>query len=172
LARAVSEYVFRGRGFTPNPAIAIAIVTEQEPNPSSRIHLGGERDALGMRKAVVHWQLTDLTLRTISVFAELWQRELARIDLGRLTLADWLVQGSSSWRDHVGDLNHHMGSTRMASSPERGVVDPSCRVHGIDNLWIASSSVFPTGGHSNPTLTILALAIRLSDELKRRLCRA
>ncbi|MEP7347478.1 MAG: GMC family oxidoreductase, partial [Gemmatimonadaceae bacterium] len=61
---------------------------------------------------------------------------------------------------------HHLGTTRMHSDPRRGVVDESCRVHGVDNLWIGGSSVFPTGGVANPTLTIMALTFRLADHLR------
>jgi choline dehydrogenase-like flavoprotein len=59
-----------------------------------------------------------------------------------------------------------MGTTRMATDPKHGVVDADLRVHGVDNLYVASSSVFPTVGYSNPTLTIVALALRLADHLK------
>ena len=61
---------------------------------------------------------------------------------------------------------HHIGTTRMASSPSQGVVDENCKVHGLNNLYIASSSVFPTSSYANPTLTIVAMAIRLADYLK------
>jgi choline dehydrogenase-like flavoprotein len=71
----------------------------------------------------------------------------------------------------VFDFGHHMGTTRMASSPEDGVVDANCRVFGLDNLHVASCSVFPTSGISSPTFTLLALALRLADELEGRLAR-
>ncbi len=64
---------------------------------------------------------------------------------------------------------HHMGTTRMSDDPKTGVVDADCRVHGLSNLYIAGSSVFPTSGYANPTLTIVALALRLGDELRRRM---
>jgi choline dehydrogenase-like flavoprotein len=64
---------------------------------------------------------------------------------------------------------HHMGTTRMHADPRQGVVDPDGRVHGTDNLYIAGSSVFPTSGIANPTLTILALVMRLADHLKSAL---
>ena len=64
---------------------------------------------------------------------------------------------------------HHMGTTRMHPDPAEGVVDADGRVHGLSNLYIAGCSVFPTSGIGNPTLTLLALAMRLSDHLKRRL---
>jgi choline dehydrogenase-like flavoprotein len=62
-----------------------------------------------------------------------------------------------------------MGTTRMHDDPKQGVVDRNCRVHGIDNLFVAGSSVFPTGGAANPTLTLLALTLRLADHLRPRL---
>jgi choline dehydrogenase-like flavoprotein len=62
-----------------------------------------------------------------------------------------------------------MGTTRMADSPEQGVVDANCRVHGVANLYIAGSSVFTTSGASNPTLTLVALALRLTDHLRTQL---
>ena len=83
---------------------------------------------------------------------------------GRLQLADWLLEegfaipGNGSY--------HHVGTTRMSTDPRTGVVDPSCRVHGMHNLFIAGSSVFPTEGFANPTLTIIALGLRLADHLK------
>jgi choline dehydrogenase-like flavoprotein len=63
-------------------------------------------------------------------------------------------------------IHHHMGTTRMHEDPKQGVVDSTCRVHGVSNLYIASSSVFPTGGYANPTLTIIALALRVADQVK------
>jgi choline dehydrogenase-like flavoprotein len=73
------------------------------------------------------------------------------------------------WRSWVKEGNHHSGATRMADDPRKGVVDRNCRVHGIENLYISSSSVFPTTGTANPTFTIIALAIRLADHLKQQL---
>jgi choline dehydrogenase-like flavoprotein len=67
---------------------------------------------------------------------------------------------------------HHMGTTRMHDDPKQGVVDRNCQVHGIDNLFIAGSSVFPTGGYNTPTLTIVALALRLADHLKAEMANA
>jgi choline dehydrogenase-like flavoprotein len=64
---------------------------------------------------------------------------------------------------------HHLGTTRMSDDPKTGVVDANCRVHGVANLYVAGSSVFPTSGYANPTLTIVALALRLGDELRRKM---
>lgn len=88
--------------------------------------------------------------------------EIARSGLGQLNVyrdgeKPFLVSPTT---------HHHMGATRMHSDPKQGVVDENCKVHGVSNLFIASSSVFPTGGYANPTLTIVALAIRVADRVK------
>ena len=67
---------------------------------------------------------------------------------------------------------HHLGATRMHAEASKGVVDADCRVHGIRNLYVAGSSVFPTYGCSNPTLTVVALALRLADHLRKELAHA
>ena len=73
------------------------------------------------------------------------------------------------WPAGVSYGYHHMGTTRMNANPKHGVVNADCRVHGIGNLYVAGSSVFPTSGSANPTLTIVALALRLADQIKRRM---
>ena len=93
--------------------------------------------------------------------------EFNRLDLGRIELADYRwPDDPSQFGSVLHDSSHHMGTTRMSQSPKTGVVDRDCKIHDIDNLFIASSSVFPTGGYSNPTLTTIALTIRLADHLK------
>jgi choline dehydrogenase-like flavoprotein len=92
--------------------------------------------------------------------------ELARAGLGRLQLK---IDDSSGWPSDVGWVCHHIGTTRMSDHPAQGVVDRHCRVHGIHNLFVAGSSVFPTAGSGTPTMMILALAIRLAAHLKRQL---
>ena len=91
------------------------------------------------------------------------QGELARAGLG--TLTSEIVDHPEPW-PITKDASHHMGTTRMGADPHTSVVDPDCRVHGVNNLFIAGSSVFPTGGNANPTATILALAVRLADHIK------
>ena len=75
----------------------------------------------------------------------------------------------SSWPSFTGGGWHHMGTTRMHDDPAHGVVDRDCRVHGIDNLYIAGSSVFTTAGSGTPTMTVVALALRLVDHLREQL---
>ena len=94
--------------------------------------------------------------------------------LGRVEPAEWLDGGSGAWQfDPVVSAHpiggfHHMGTTRMADDPRQGVTDREGRVHGIDNLYVAGSSLFPTGGWANPTLTILALALRTAERIVAR----
>jgi choline dehydrogenase-like flavoprotein len=135
--------------------------SEQQPNPASRVTLGRDKDALGMPRLVLDWRLTDLDTRTLT-----WTRDRLASLLGDLGTFDAFPNETID-RTLKGGW-HHMGTTRMASDPGRGVVDQDCRVHGVDNLYIAGSSVFPTGGYANPTLTIVALATRLSDHIRRR----
>ncbi|MBY0330169.1 MAG: GMC family oxidoreductase [Acetobacteraceae bacterium] len=150
----------------------IEVELEQAPNPDSRVTLAGERDALGLRRARLDWKLTELDRRSLLVFTKAVGAEFARLGLGRVKVADWLLDGGEAWGGDMHGSFHHLGTTRMADDPRRGVVDRDCRVHGIDNLYVATGSVFPTAGPSNPTLTIVALALRLADCLKERLARS
>ncbi|MBA2540907.1 MAG: GMC family oxidoreductase [Deltaproteobacteria bacterium] len=138
---------------------------EQQPEPDNRVRLHDELDPLGLRKAAVHWTLGELDRRTMVVFHEVLRRELQRARIGELDSP--LLRGGNF--DEVGDASHHMGTTRMGSDPRSSVVDAHCRVHDVDNLFMAGSSVFPTSGYANPTATIAALAIRLADHLKELL---
>ena len=146
---------------------------EQAPNPASRLTLDKERDNLGMPRVQLDWRFSDIDKQTVRVLMSTFDNELIRLGLGRLEPSGWLTEEGTSWQtdDLIGKHPvggyHHMGTTRMASDAHLGVVDANCRVHGMGNLFIAGSSVFPTGGWANPTLTILALVLRLADHLKR-----
>lgn len=146
--------------------LTIFSISEQEPNPDSRVLLTEARDALGQRVVKLDWRLTETDKRTMRMGNELVGMELGRLGLGRIQLRDWLAADHDRWGDGLWGGNHHMGTTRMSEDPRLGVVDRDCRVHGIDNLFVAGSSVFATGGAGNPTFTIVALAIRLADHLK------
>ncbi len=141
-------------------------ISEQHPNPDSRVLLSGDLDDLGLRKARLDWRLSDIDKRTVRIGSELVAMELGRLGLGRVKLLDWLLEDDGYWGEELWGGNHHMGTTRMSESPRRGVVDRNCRVHGTANLFVAGSSVFTTGGAANPTFSIVALAIRLADHLK------
>jgi choline dehydrogenase-like flavoprotein len=142
---------------------------EAAPNPDSRVRLGDQLDALGMPRIALDWRLTEQDKRSLLAGYQAVAEELGRTGLGRLQIADWLTEVDNSWPPTVEGGDHHMGTTRMSADPSQGVVDPSSQVHGIANLYIAGSSVFPTSGSANPTLTIVALALRLAEHLKQRL---
>jgi choline dehydrogenase-like flavoprotein len=140
---------------------------EQEPNPLSRVTISDERDAVGMPRVRLDWRLTDADLRSIRRSEEMLAAEIGRAGVGRLRLPE--DDGTHPWAENLIGGSHHMGTTRMATNPREGVVDANCRVHDTANLYVAGSSVFPTVGSANPTLTIVALALRLADHAKERL---
>ena len=102
-------------------------------------------------------------------FYESLATEIGKSGLGRVQLYDWLFEDDPIWPGHLGSGWHHMGTTRMHDDPKQGVVDANSKVHGIANLYVAGASVFATSAAVNPTLTIIALSLRLSDHLKTRL---
>lgn len=141
--------------------------SEQEPNPDSRITLTDEKDALGMPRIRINWRYTEGDIRTVVKSIEVLKEEFARSGVGTLEY-DEATLGEEIMR-YGAYGGHHVGTARMGVDPSRSVVDPDCRVHGVSNLHIASSAVFPTSGQANPTLTILALTLRLAGRLKRLL---
>jgi choline dehydrogenase-like flavoprotein len=142
---------------------------EQAPNPDSRIMLSAEKDALGMPRTRLDWQLTAFDKHSIRTMYEVFGAEAGRAGIGRVQLMDWLSGEEPMWPAFQGAGWHHMGTTRMHDDPRQGVVDAQCKVHGIDNLHVAGSSTFTTAGAANPTLTLIALTLRLSDHLKEHL---
>lgn len=144
----------------------VSCATEQAPNPQSRVTLGSDRDALNMPRAELSWQLSAFDHHCLSRNIDALARAVGLWGEGRVRVS---FARRDTWEtDDQGWGNHHMGTTRMASNPRYGVVDADCRVHGLENLYVAGSSVFPTGGAVNPTLTLVALALRLSDHLAKR----
>lgn len=144
----------------------VLIMSEQFPNPLSRLTLSEERDRYRMPRIKLDWKVTAWEMDSIYRSTLFLARKLGENGLGRLRVADWLMK-PERMEKHINYGCHHLGTTRMADSPQAGVVDRNCRVFGLDNFYIAGSSVFPTGGCANPTLTILALAIRLADHLNQ-----
>jgi len=145
--------------------INLVIDLEQAPDPDSRVTLADQRDPLGMRRARVDWRLAELERTTSRRFAELLKGEFERLGLGALSLEPWLFERGPIGEEALSGTFHHIATTRMSADPRQGVVDADCRVHGTENLYLSGCSVFSTGGHANPTLTIVALALRLADHL-------
>ncbi len=144
---------------------------EQEPRFENHVALDSTKsDDLGIPRVKLHWKKSEADRRTIVLTANEFARQIANSELGRVRLMEWLVDDDvpitpqktmGAW--------HHMGGTRMSDSPDQGIVDRNLRVHGTRNLYVGGSSVFPSGGYANPTLTIVQLSLRLSDEIERRL---
>jgi choline dehydrogenase-like flavoprotein len=144
----------------------LVVETEQCPNPDSRISLSTQRDALGLFKSKIDWRLTQLDRHSSATMVKLLAAQWGQSNQARVRMPEWLLDGRDDWATNFKDVGHHIGTTRMADSPERGVVDRNCKVHEVDNLFMAGASVFTTSGHANPTMTIVALALRLADHMK------
>jgi choline dehydrogenase-like flavoprotein len=152
-----------------NPAgsYPIEFDSEQTPTASSRITLTREVDHDGLRRVQINWRLNPDDVAAAKRALHLLQRVLNERSLCRVELDEDNL--THSVNESIPGGGHHIGTTRMASSPSEGVVDPNCAVFELPNLYIASSSVFVTSSHANPTLTIIALALRLADHLKAKL---
>lgn len=162
---AVEEYLTRG---IPHKLVGLSIhaLCEQVPDRDNRITLSQRQDRFGMPLPLARWRIGERELRTLTRLGEIVQREFGRAGLPPPVLVDWIAERDVHSADII-DMGHSAGTTRMASDPARGVVDADCKVHGVDGLYIAGASIFPTCGHANPTLMIVAFAYRLADHLAR-----
>jgi choline dehydrogenase-like flavoprotein len=165
LARRHLPYILPRR---PAQKTWILYSSEHAPIPDSRVTLARETDALGMPRLRVDIRFSEADEQTVIQFHRLLAGHLKDRGLGRLVYDEQCLRSQVKEQvTHFNSRAHHLGTTRMSADPAAGVVDPDCRVHGVKNLYVASSSVFPTGGHANPTLTLLALTLRLAEHLKR-----
>jgi len=142
--------------------VSLYIRAEQAPDPSSRVTLSDLKDPLGFPQARLDWRIRDADTASVRAWLSELDADMRRASLGHVVAAD-------RWEQEIIGGAHHMGTTRMSADPATGVVDAHCRVHSVENLYVAGSSVFATSGWANPTFTLVALALRLGDELKRRL---
>jgi choline dehydrogenase-like flavoprotein len=143
--------------------VRFELIVEPQPDRDSRVTLGDERDPLGMPRVRVDWRLGSMVRRTFDRTVQILGQELVDRGIADVTLDDLL--GDGPWPSSLEGTWHHMGTTRMHDSPRQGVVDRHCRVHDMTNLYVAGSSVFPTCGANYPTITLVALAYRLSERL-------
>ena len=165
LVRQSWSYLVKHRVFnSAGSALTLRVHCEQQPDTISRVTLSNDRDALGFRRAKLNWQISTLELQTIRTFLRVADEALSAAGLA--TLEPQIdLEDDAAMRARCDDGLHHMGGTVMSNNPACGVVDPELRMHGLENLSICSASVFPTGGFSNPTHTVLALAVRLARRL-------
>lgn len=141
----------------------ITLMLEQEPSTNSYIGLSDEKDDFGVPKAKINWEISPKTWFSVNKIATFLKSEFERLSLGEVKIHDHIYLENANWSTYLTDANHHIGGTRMSATPENGVVDNQLRVWGHDNIYVCSSSVFPTGSHSNPTLTMMALGARWVD---------
>ncbi len=158
---------FRERPFFCEDGL-LRIVSEQSPNPDSRITIGPDIDRFGLSSPVLHWQLSEIDKHTIRQAVIRFGEAFAESGLGRVRIANWLLYDDIELpgiaEAQVGG-HHHMCTTRMASTPREGVVDANQKVFGINNLYISGPSVFSTVGHANPVFTIVQISLRLAKHI-------
>jgi choline dehydrogenase-like flavoprotein len=152
----------RGANQEDGMSLRIDVMSEQTPNPESRVTLSSQLDPIGMPRATLNWKLVDRDFDALTQLSSLVADLVKRRGIGKLAVPFERSSAPVNWGFH------HMGTTRMHSDPTQGVVDEFGRVHEMENLYIAGSSVFPTGGVSNPTLTAVALSLRLADHIAEK----
>jgi len=146
---------------------ALEINGEQIPQATSRVALIDATDELGVRRLRVDWRYSPLDIdsvrRTLDVFASEFERcNIGSFQYNRDALGEDLMRYGAFG-------GHHIGTARMGNDVRTSVVDANCKVHSVDNLFVAGSAVFPTSSQANPTLTIIALSLRLADHMARSL---
>lgn len=157
--------LFRGRARIR--AARVRNFMEMEPDPENRVLLSEVHDEYGQPVALVRHRPTARDRRSLIELHTALAEEFSRTGIGRL---DDRVDDGDPWPIDM-DASHHMGTTRMGTDPATSVVNPDLRLHEVENVYLAGSSVFPTGGCANPTYTIVALSIRLADHLEREVLR-
>lgn len=162
-ARQVPEWITRELQFHAIKEAQFQMICEPTPDPDSRISLSTQKDALGMPRVKVDWRLDERVKRTFDRSLEIIADELGTAGIADVAF-DRPLQGNP-WPANIEGTWHHMGTTRMHESPKQGVVDPNSRIHGMSNMYVAGSSVFPTAGANFPTFTLVALSLRLADHL-------
>jgi choline dehydrogenase-like flavoprotein len=137
---------------------------EQQPNPSSRIMLGDRADPFGMPRVKIDWRYTASDVDTVARALALLKHDLQRSGVATFDYVPETVETEMTRYGAYG--GHHIGTARMGNDPRTSVVDADCRVHGVENLYIAGAATFPTSSQANPTLTVVALALRLGAHLR------
>jgi len=155
----------RRRGSARPEVLVLRVQGEQTPNPNSRITLGERTDDFGLPVARIDWRIDATDSASIRASQELVDAALQAAGLGHVERMLGTEHPPMLFEGNY----HHLGATRMHVDPKRGVVDADLKIHGVRNVFVVSSSVFPTYGCSNPTLTIVALALRLADHLSKQL---
>ena len=163
----ILRYLRDRRMFNPaDLGISLRVHCEQKPLERSRVAVKlDERDAQGLHRGVLDWQVDGMEIETIAVFSEAVKARLEQMGLARLEIAPGVVARDRAALAAAEDSNHHCGGLRMAACVELGVVDRHARVFGVRNLFVAGAAIFPTSSFANPTFTAMAFGLRLVDHL-------
>jgi hypothetical protein len=163
----VFRYLRYRRVYSPSDGgIDLRLTSEQSMVLQSGLSLDREKDSLGLPLVNLNWEINENQIKTISSFAIMVKKYLESNGLATVKLSQALTDDGISFLRQIDDANHQMGMVRMGASSSEGVVDKNLRVHGVSNLFVAGASVFPSTGFANPTLTAMALALRLAEHLK------
>jgi choline dehydrogenase-like flavoprotein len=154
------------RAVSKRAILRLTIDVEQAPDPQNRIRISEKQDALGIPRTIIDWRVNELERSTAVRYAQILRKYLERRQMDPSQWSQSVVEGTAPT---MSDTNHPMGGLRMGTDARRSVVDPDLRVHGLDNLHVASCAVFPSGSGSNPTFTMMALTLRLADHLARQI---
>jgi choline dehydrogenase-like flavoprotein len=142
---------------------SLTLRAEQAPNPDSRVRLLDEKTDIGTQKVALDWRLTELDYNSVFNSLMALSKYFGIHQVGRINIRDFATR--AKYKTAVGG-NHHMGTTRMSETDKTGVVDKNCKLHNVNNVYMAGSSVFATGGFANPTLSLVAFSVRLAEHLK------
>lgn len=165
LARQSWRYALDHRAYIPGDArIEFGVHCEQPPEGRSSITFADDRDRLGMLRTRIDWRISEMEMRSVRVCVEAAAKALAAI--AHVVPDPDMANAPEKFREKCSNQYHHMGGMRMSISPSGGVVDANLKLHGIENGYVCSGAVFPSSGFSNPTHTVVALAIRLADHLR------
>lgn len=151
---------------SPQRHYKIFMITEPVPTYESQISLIDAKDKFGKQQIGLNWQLNDIDKKTLLFASKTFATEMGRLGLGRVQLKTEL---ENEWPNYLWEKHHHLCTTRMARNSSSGVVDKNCKVFSTKNLFIAGSSTFTTASTAPPTLTIVALALRLAEHIKGKL---
>ncbi len=158
-------YLFNHFYYKANAATILALMIEQEPTQESYISLSDKKDKFAISEALINWNITSKTWDTAIATANALKNEIEHLNFGKVKIYDYLNSGNPEWSNYLSDVCHQMGGCKMSLLSQDGVVNENLQVWGVSNLYVCSCAVFPTSSHSNPTLTMLALASRLANHL-------
>ena len=155
--------------FVKNKNFYIISRLEQQPLHDNKVYLSKSKNKYGNFLPQINWRLSDLDYKTLKINYEKISKNFKLENIGKINASNFIETIDKETKKDVFAVGHHMGTTRMSENHSNGVVDKNLKVHNIKNLFVAGSSIFPTGGFINPTMTIIALSLRLGNHINELL---